>query len=69
MRIMQIHIYYLDVRMAIHKLVMKQPSEQILNRDVEFIVRADGKKLGELHISKGAIEWIPNNGRYRRRMP
>ena len=26
------------------------------------------KKIGELHVSKGSIEWLPSNGRYKRRM-
>ena len=46
----------LMVNIAMHKLIMKQPSKQILNRDVKFIIRTESKKLGELHISKGATE-------------
>lgn len=54
--------------MPIHKVTMKQPREQILNKDVVFIVREGAKKLGELHVSKGSIEWKPSNGRFKRRM-
>ncbi len=54
--------------MAKHTITMRQPTEQILNKDVEFVIRENGRKLGELHVSKGSIEWIPNNGRYKRRM-
>jgi hypothetical protein len=39
-----------------------------MNTDIEFIVREGSSKLGELHVSKGSIEWLPNNGRYKRRM-
>jgi len=39
-----------------------------MNADIEFVVRENGKKLGELHVSKGSIEWLPNNGRFKRRM-
>lgn len=54
--------------MARHKVIMRQPNEIIMNADIEFIVRENGKKLGELHVSKGSIEWLPNNGRFKRRM-
>jgi len=54
--------------MAKHKVVMRQPNEVVMNADIEFIVRENGKKLGELHVSKGSIEWLPNNGRFKRRM-
>lgn len=49
-----------------HKVTMRQPKEEILNRDIVFVVKKDRKKLGELHVSKGSIEWIPSNGRYKR---
>ena len=47
---------------------MRQPKELVMNTDIEFVVRENGKKLGELHVSKGSIEWLPSNGRYKRRM-
>lgn len=47
---------------------MRQPKEIVMNSDIEFIVRENDKKLGELHVSKGSIEWLPNNGRFKRRM-
>lgn len=54
--------------MARHKVVMRQPRDQVMNADVVFIVKEDSKKLGELHVGKGSIEWVPSNGRYKRRM-
>ncbi len=54
--------------MAVHKVIMRQPSQLDVNVDIEFIVKEDGKKIGELHVSKGSIEWLPSNGRYKRRM-
>ena len=54
--------------MATHRVIMRQPSEQIVNTDIEFIIREGNSKLGELHVSKGSIEWLPSNGRYKRRM-
>ncbi len=54
--------------MATHRVIMRQPSEQVVSVDIEFIIREGDKKLGELHVSKGSIEWLPSNGRYKRRM-
>ena len=54
--------------MATHKVTMRQPSEIEVTTDFEFVVRENGKKIGELHVSKGSIEWLPSNGRYKRRM-
>lgn len=54
--------------MATHRVIMRQPSEQVVSADIEFIIREGDKKLGELHVSKGSIEWLPSNGRYKRRM-
>jgi hypothetical protein len=51
-----------------HKVIMRQPKELVMNTDIEFVVRENGKKLGELHVSKGSIEWLPSNGRYKRRL-
>lgn len=44
--------------MAEHKVTMKVRTE--VYTAVSFTVRADGKKLGELLISKGTIEYVPN---------
>ena len=54
--------------MATHKVTMRQPTEIQVNTDVEFVIRENGRKIGELHVSKGSIEWLPSNGRYKRRM-
>ena len=45
--------------MASHAISMKQPQEVILGKDVQFIIKRDGSKLGELHVSKGTLEWVP----------
>ena len=44
-----------------HRISMQQPKENIVNKDVVFIIKKNGKKLGELRISKGALEWKPRN--------
>jgi hypothetical protein len=38
---------------------MRQPEEIVLGKDVQFVVKRDGRKLGELHVSKGNLEWVP----------
>ena len=54
--------------MAKHTISMRQPKDRVMNVDVEFVIKENGKKLGELHISKGNIQWIPKNGRLPRKM-
>jgi hypothetical protein len=45
-----------------HKITMRQPKDSVVNRDVEFLVYKNNKKLGTLKVSKGSIDWIPSNG-------
>jgi len=45
--------------MATHSISMKQPKEVVLGKDVIFSIKRDGQKLGELHVSKGNLEWVP----------
>jgi hypothetical protein len=45
--------------MAAHSISMKQPEEVVLGKDVSFLIKRDGRKLGELHVSKGNLEWVP----------
>ena len=45
--------------MATHSISMKQPEEVVLGKDVRFSIKRDGRKLGELHVSKGNLEWVP----------
>ena len=47
-----------------HKISMQQPKDNIVNKDVVFTVKKNGKKLGELRVSKGALEWKPRNSTY-----
>jgi len=37
------------------------------NVDVEFEVRSDKTLLGRVEVSKGGIDWTPNNGRKARK--
>ncbi len=41
------------------EVFMDAPALPLSNADVKFVVREDGEKIGELQISKGAVEWFP----------
>lgn len=45
--------------MARHKLVISQPRSEILSSDVVVEIFENTKKIGELHISRGNLEWWP----------
>ena len=49
--------------MAVHKITMTQPKEQLVHADIKFDIKRDGAKLGELHISKGNVEWWPKGNK------
>jgi hypothetical protein len=45
-----------------HEIEMKIPTTKtVMHADVVFEVRKDGEKLGELHVSKGSIDWYHRN--------
>lgn len=46
-----------------NKIVMKTPANTVLSADVVFEIHSDGEKLGELHVSKGSIDWYHRNAR------
>ena len=60
--------------MATHRVRMTVPGFDIGGANVEFVIestrrtaRGELEKLGELHISKGSLEWWPKGAkRYRR---
>jgi hypothetical protein len=45
--------------MARHAITMSLPTGVVINADVVFSIAGDGQKLGELHISKGTVDWRP----------
>lgn len=49
--------------MAEHEIFFTIPNNTVFNTDVVFQVRSGGEKLGELHISKGSIDWYSRNAR------
>lgn len=49
--------------MATHKITMSLPAGVVINSDIEFVVMSGTTKLGELHLSKGSIDWRPKNSK------
>jgi hypothetical protein len=43
----------------IHNVKMSLPQGLVINSDIEFSITSNGKKLGEVHLSKGTIDWRP----------
>jgi hypothetical protein len=43
-----------------HEIEASLPAHRIVNTDVTIIVNSDGKRLGELLISRGSIDWRPS---------
>jgi hypothetical protein len=48
--------------MAQHKVKMTMPTLDIGKPDVNFEIKVDDSVLGNLKVSKGAIEWVPKHG-------
>ena len=44
-----------------HEVTLDLSTKFVLNKDVTVSVKADGKKLGTLLISKGDLQWLPAN--------
>lgn len=53
--------------MAKHEVSMFQPPEDVIRSDVKFSIKRNGSKLGELHISKGNVEWWPSGNKTKKR--
>lgn len=54
--------------MAQHDVKFDVPFRPLGNADVRFIVDSDGSKLGELHVSRGAVVWIGKDKKFGRRL-
>ena len=54
--------------MSLHDVNISAPTLQIGKADVVFDIKQDGKKLGALHISHGAIVWFPLKAPYGRKL-
>jgi hypothetical protein len=49
--------------MAKHDVKFEIPSATLGKKDVIFQIRRDGKLLGKLEVSNGAIVWVPSHSR------
>ena len=52
--------------MAKHFITMRQPKEVVLGKDIRFSIKRNGRKLGELQVSQGNLEWIPSGSKVKR---
>lgn len=43
-----------------HQVIAKFAPKILNKKDMVLVVKANGKKLGELMISRGNIEWLPS---------
>ena len=50
--------------MAAHEVDITLPTRELGRADAIFDVRANGAKLGALHISRGAVVWFPTGTTY-----
>ena len=55
--------------MPVHEIRMSLPRSVVINTDVEIEVWSDDVKLGELHVSKGTIDWRPGHSPREIRLP
>jgi hypothetical protein len=51
-----------------HEVEFTVPKRDLGKADVEFAVKKGGKKLGELHVSKGSIVWFARDDSYGYKM-
>jgi hypothetical protein len=55
--------------MPVHEIRLSLPRASVINADVEIEVWSDDAKLGELHLSKGTIDWRPAHAAREIRLP
>ena len=54
--------------MAQHKVKFRVPTRPLQYADIEFDVYRNGQKVGTLHVSQGAVVWVPRDRTYGRRV-
>ena len=54
--------------MAKHTVTLEVPKRRISRADHKYQVKADGKVLGTLAVSKGAVVWFPSGTKYGYKM-
>jgi hypothetical protein len=53
--------------MTTHRVSFEIPQKVVLAKDIEFEIKSNGKKLGQLLISQGNVEWIPANNSVKKK--
>lgn len=54
---------------AQHDIEVRVPREiTVVNADLEIKIYSDTTLLGEVHVSRGTIDWLPSRGRSRYRL-
>lgn len=49
-----------------HDATFTLPERRLGNSDIEVRIKRDGVMFGTLKVSKGALVWLPANGKYGR---
>ena len=52
--------------MARHDIRMDQSLRDLGKVDTVLVVLIDGAKRGELHVSKGGVDWWPRNSKIKK---
>ncbi len=47
-----------------HEVKFAVPPRPLAYKDIEFDVRKDGAKFGELRVSQGGVLWVPRDFTY-----
>lgn len=50
--------------MAAHEVDMTLPKRELGRADAIFGVKANGRTVGALHVSRGAVVWFPAGNTY-----
>ena len=50
--------------MAKHEVKFSVPARPLAYKDIEFEVKKDGAKFGELRVSQGGVLWVPRDHTY-----
>ncbi len=46
-----------------HKVTFNIHDWTVPSKDIIFNVKSEGKKFGEIKISRGGVEWVPRSGK------
>ena len=46
-----------------HKVYFSVPEKELRNTDLVFSISGNQRKIGELHISRGGVDWWPRGAK------